>query len=123
MNSLLNSTIWSAIQRFGGLVIGFVSNVVLARLLCPEDYGIVGLIMVFIAIADVLVDGGLGNALIQKKDISQEDISTVFTSNLVISLFFFLLIFFSAPYIASYIEIANFSLFLRVQSLMVLLRA
>lgn len=123
MLSLITATIWTSIQRFGGLAIGFISNIVLARLLCPEDYGIVGLIMVFIGIADVLIDGGLGNALIQKKDITQDDISTVFTSNLVVSFLLFIGIFFSAPFIASYVEIESFSLYLRVEAIMILLRA
>lgn len=123
MPSLINSTVWSAIQRFGGLAIGFISNVVLARMLCPEDYGVVGLIMVFIGIADVLVDGGLGNALIQKKDVTREDVSTVFTSNLFISIFLFISLFVTAPYIASYVEIERFTLYLRVEAVMVLLRA
>ena len=123
MPSLVKSTFWSAIQRFGGLTISFISNVVLARLLCPEDYGTVGLIMVFIAIADVLVDGGLGNALIQKKNVTKDDISTVFTSNLLLSLILFLAIFFAAPAIATYVEIEGFALFLRVEAVMILLRA
>lgn len=123
MPSLVKATFWSSIQRFGGLAISFISNVVLARLLCPEDYGIVGLIMVFIGLADVLVDGGLGNALIQKKEITQDDISTVFTSNLAISIILFLFIFFFAPSIARYVEIDDFSLYLRVEAVMILLRA
>lgn len=123
MLSLISATIWSSVQRFGGLAISFVSNIVLARLLSPEDYGIVGLIMVFIGIADVLIDGGLGNALIQKKELSQDDISTVFTSNFLISLFLFLIIFFSAPYIASYVEIEKFCLYLRIEAIMILVRA
>ncbi len=123
MPNLIQSTFWSAIQRFGGLAIGFISNVVLARLLCPEDYGVVGLIMVFIGIADVLVDGGLGNALIQKKEVTKEDVSTVFTSNLIISLFLFVVLFVTAPSIASYVEIEKFALYLRVEAVMVLLRA
>lgn len=123
MPSLISATFWSSIQRFGGLTISFISNVVLARLLCPEDYGIVGLIMVFIGVADVLVDGGLGNALIQKKEVTKDDISTVFTSNLLLSVFLFLVIFLSAPAIALYVEIEGFALFLRVEAIMILLRA
>lgn len=123
MPSLVKATFWSAIQRFGGLAIGFISNIVLARLLCPEDYGIVGLIMVFVGFADVLVDGGLGNALIQKKEISQDDISTVFSSNLGISIFLFLILYVTAPSIATYVEVENFALYLRVEAVMILLRA
>ena len=123
MSSLISATFWSAIQRFGGLAIGFVSNVVLARLLCPEDYGIIGLIMVFIGIADAMVDGGLGNALIQKKNVTRDDTSTVFTTNILFSFFLFLLIFFSAPAIEAYVNINKFSLYLRIEAVMILLRA
>lgn len=123
MSSLINATFWSSIQRFGGLAISFISNIVLARLLSPEDYGVMGLIMVFIGIADVLVDGGLGNALIQKKEVTQDDISTVFSSNLLISLLLFVVIYVSAPFIASYVEIGKFSLYLRIEAVILLLRA
>jgi O-antigen/teichoic acid export membrane protein len=96
---------------------------VLARLLCPEDFGIVALIMVFVGLADVLVDGGLGNALIQSKEINKKDIYTVFTTNLSISVLLFVAIFLSAPAIAAYVEIKDFDLFLRVESVMILIRA
>lgn len=123
MPSLIKSTFWSSVQRFGSLAIGFISNLVLARLLCPEDFGVIGLIMVFVGIADVLVDGGLGNALIQKKEIDKKDISTVFTTNLLFSTFLFLLLFFLAPAIANYVNVEKFDIFLRVEAIMVLLRA
>ena len=92
-NKIIGATIWSSIQRFGGLAISFVSNMVLARLLSPDDFGTMGLIMVFITVADVLVDGGLGNALIQKNEIEEKDETTIFTANLVFSLFLFFAIF------------------------------
>lgn len=123
MPSLVNATFWSAIQRFGGLAIGFISNIVLARLLNPEDYGIVGLILVFVGVADVLIDGGLGNALIQKKSLTDKDISTVFSSNLLLSIFLFGLLFFSAPSIADYVNIERFDLFLRIEAVMIIIRA
>lgn len=122
-SGIVIGAIWSFIQRFGGLAIGFVSNMVLARLLCPEDFGTMGMVMVFVSMADVLVDGGLGNALIQKKDLSKDDISTVFSSNLTLSIFLFTLCFIAAPAIESYTKIANLSLFLRVESVLILIRA
>lgn len=123
MPSLINATFWSSIQRFGGLAIGFISNIVLARMLRPEDYGIIALIMVFVGMADVLVDGGLGNALIQKKNICQKDISTVFTTNLLVSFVLFALIFISAPAIAAFVRIEHFDLLLRVEAIIILLKA
>ena len=88
-NTLVSGTFWSFLQRFGGMAISFISNMTLARLLCPEDFGTIGMIMVFVSFADVLVDGGLGNALIQKKIIEEKDTSTVFSTNLLFSLFLF----------------------------------
>ena len=90
---IIKGTIWSAIQRFGSLAIGFISNIVLARLLCPEDFGAMAMVMVFVGIADTIVDGGLGNALIQKKDADDLDFSSVFWFNVVWCLFLYGLIF------------------------------
>lgn len=122
-NGIFGATIWSGIQRFGGLAISFISNMVLARLLSPDDFGTMGLIMVFITVADVLVDGGLGNALIQKKEIEEKDKTTIYTANLVFSLFLFLGLFIAAPLIESFTEVSGFALLLRVQSVCILIRA
>lgn len=122
-NNIVTGTIWSFVQKFGGLSVGFISNMVLARLLCPDDFGLMGMVMVFVSIADVLVDGGLGNALIQKKNITSKDISTVFTTNLVFSLFLFSLCFIFSPLIESYTGIKNLSLYIRVESVLILIRA
>lgn len=122
-NKIIGATIWSSIQRFGGLAISFVSNMVLARLLSPDDFGTMGLIMVFITVADVLVDGGLGNALIQKNEIEEKDETTIFTANLVFSLFLFFANFSISPFLERYTQVKGFSLLLRVQSACVLIRA
>jgi len=120
---IAGAIIWSSIQRFGGLAISFISNMVLARLLNPTDFGTMGLVMVFITVADVLVDGGLGNALIQKKNLEEKDKTTIFTVNLIFSFFLFTLLFLMAPTIGSFTRVPGFSLFLRVQSICVLIRA
>ena len=105
-NSLKNKAIvgmmWTALQRGGALFIGFVGNIVLARLLSPDDYGCIGLLLVFTSIADILIDGGLGSALIQKKEIKNVDCSTIFVSNLFVSIFLFGVLFFSASSISEY---------------------
>ncbi len=123
MPSFFNSAVWSAVQRFLGMAISFISNIVLARLLCPDDFGAVAMIMVFVGLADVLVDGGLGNALIQKKDVNKEDIRTVFSTNFTISVFLFFLLFFCSGLVESYVKIEGFSLFLRVEAIIILIRA
>ena len=123
VSSLVTGTIWSFLQRFGGMAISFISNIVLARLLCPEDFGTMGMIMVFVSFADVLVDGGLGNALIQKKNISENDTTTVFTTNMLFSFLLFGLVFIAAPLIETYTNIQSLSLYLRVQALLIITRA
>lgn len=105
---------WSAVQKFGISIISFTSNVVLARLLSPDDYGCIGLLAIFIAISNVFVNGGFVSALIQKKDTSAVDYSTVFYWNIVISLLFYWLLFVSAPFIASFYRIEQLSVILRV---------
>ena len=67
-HSTLFGLIWVGIQRFGTMIISFLSNIVLARMLSPEDFGCIGMLLVFIAISNTFVDGGFGSALIQKKE-------------------------------------------------------
>jgi len=114
---------WSAVQRFGTMGISFISNLFLARLLRPEDFGMIGMLMVFIAIGDTLVDGGFDSALIQKKQPTDTDYSTIFFFNLSISVFLYLLFFASAPVIASFYRMPQLSTILRVLGLMTIINA
>lgn len=120
---IISGTIWSAVQRFGSLGISFISNVILARLLCPEDFGVMGMIMVFVSIADVIVDGGMGNALIQKRNLTESDLKTVFTTNLFFSTFLFLVFFGSANYIESLTAINHLAIFLKIESVQIICKA
>jgi len=122
-NGVFVDIFWSFFQRGGSLIISFVSNMVLARLLTPDDFGCVGIIMIFVSFADLLVDSGLAGALIQKKNITQNDINTVFTTNFAISVFIYILIFVTAPFLAVYFKIQNLDVYLRVVSISILLRA
>lgn len=120
---VISDVFWSFFQRGGSLVISFVSNMVLARLLTPDDFGCVGIIMIFVSFADLLVDSGLAGAIIQKKNVTQNDFNTVFTTNFAISVFLYILIFFTAPFFADYFKIQNLDLYLRVVAVSILLRA
>ena len=77
-------------------------SVVLARLLEPEHYGVISIVMIFITLANVFVSSGLGSALIQKKDADELDYSTVLVSNITLALFLYCILFLSAPFIAAY---------------------
>lgn len=115
--------LWNSVQQFGVMFISFAVNILLARLLTPEDFGIIGMIMVFIALSEVFVDGGFASALIQKKAPTNADYSTVFYWNLFISLLLFILLFITAPFIERFYEMSNLTLILRVQGIILIINA
>ncbi|MBW8330526.1 MAG: lipopolysaccharide biosynthesis protein [Prolixibacteraceae bacterium] len=100
----INGIIWSAIDSLGGQGILFVVGIILARLLSPREFGLIGMITVFIAVSETFINSGFSSALIRKRDCTQTDYSTVFFFNLAVGIFFFILLFFSAPAIANFFE-------------------
>lgn len=119
----ISGMLWMAVQRFGRIGISFIGNLVLARLLMPEDFGYVGMLMVFIAIADTFVDSGFGAALIQRKDPTQTDYSTIFYWNLIVAFVFWGVFYVCAPWVADFYKLPALSPILRVQSLVLILNA
>lgn len=93
---------WSAIERFSVQGITFVLGLIMARLLTPSDYGIIGMIGIFIAIAQTFIDCGFGNALVRKLDRTESDFNTVFYFNIVVSILCYVILFFLAPLIADF---------------------
>lgn len=119
----VSGVLWSAVQKFGTMAIAFVSNIILARLLSPDDYGVIGMLMIFIVVANTFVDGGFGSALIQKKEPTQEDYSTIFWWNLLLSIVLYCGLFIAAPYIAKFYNLPLLSAVLRVQSVVLILNS
>lgn len=103
-NRTINGIIWSFTERVGHQAIRFIITVILARLLLPEQFGLIGMLAIFIAISRTFLDSGFGAALIQKKDTTQSDYSTVFYFNIVIGLLSFAILYFTAPLIATFYE-------------------
>ena len=114
---------WSYAERISAQLVSFVVSIILARLLDPEHYGIVAIVMVFISIANVFVSDSFGSALIQKKNADEIDFSTVFYINLMISVLLYFVVFFASPYIAKYYNDNQISPVLRVLSLKLILSA
>ena len=106
--SLTNKTLkgvgWNSIDRIANYGISFIVSIILARLLTPEDYGLIGIITIFISIFNTILDGGLSTALIRKKDVSDADYNTVFYSNIALSLFLTAVLFLSAPLISDFFD-------------------
>ena len=97
----LMGLIWQYAEKCGTQVVNFVVSVILARLLTPADYGLIGLITVFISIALVFARSGMGQALVQKKDANDEDFSTVFYFSLAVSVAMYAILFLFSPLIAN----------------------
>lgn len=95
---------WSAIERIVNQLVNFVVAIIMARLLTPADYGLVGMVAIFIGIGQAFVDSGFSQALIRKQDRTEEDNSTAFFFNLFVAILFYLILFFAAPLIASFYD-------------------
>ena len=96
----VKGVVWSAVERFSVQGIQFVLSIVIARLVAPSEYGLIAMLGIFMAIAQTFIDSGFSNALVQKKDRTEVDFSTVFYFNIVVALLVYLILYFSAPYIA-----------------------
>lgn len=114
---------WSLTEKFGTYGLSFVTGIILARLLTPEDYGLIGMTAVFFAFAEAFVRGGFGSAYIQKKQVNDKDANTVFYTNLAVSLLFYVLLYALAPLIADFFEEPRLVDLVRVMSLMIIINA
>lgn len=119
----LTGVVWSSIQRFGVMAITFVSNIILARLLTPDDFGCIGMLMIFISLSTSFIDGGFGSALIQKKEPTNHDYSTIFYWNIFLSVFLYGVLYVLSPFIASFYKIPLLSDVLKVQGVILFFNA
>ena len=109
--------VWTALQKYSKMVIQFISGIILARLLTPFDYGCIGMLSIFMVLAETFIDAGFGSALIQKKKPTQEDYSTVFWWNLGMAFVMYAVLFFCAPAISRFYKIPLLCDVLRVEGL------
>lgn len=112
-----NGLIWVFLERIGSKAIQFILQLLLARILVPEDYGLCALLLVFINIATILINSGFPTALIQKADSKSIDYSSVFYFSLTISIIVYILLFVYAPFIASLFGDSRISFLLRILSI------
>lgn len=117
------SMVWTGLQKYSTMGIQFISGIILARLLTPYDYGCIGMLAIFMVLAEAFIDGGFGSALIQKKQPSQEDYSTIFWWNLFMAFFMYCILFFIAPAIARFYDTPLLCDVLRVQGLVLFIYA
>ena len=122
-NKIISGVFWQGLERAGSQGIGFVISIVLARLLAPKEFGVIALMMVFLSLCNVILDSGLGNALIQKKEADQFDFCSVFYINLALGVILYLLLFAAAPLVAGFYGSAELSCYLRVSSLTLIINS
>lgn len=102
MNNLKKGLMWSGIERFSVQGFQFILSLIIARLVGPRDFGLIAMLTIFISVAQVFTDSGFGNALIQKKNRTEVDYTTVFYFNISISTILYIVMYFCAPLIASF---------------------
>ena len=115
--SISSSLIWKFLERFSVQIIQFVVSIVIARILLPEEYGVMAILNIFITICTTLVQSGLAQYLIQKDEIESSDYSTVLFSSLVIAMGLYLFLFILSPTVATYFDYRELPKMLRILSL------
>mgnify|MGYP000592391012 FL=1 len=120
MKNKRNSLLWSFIDNFSQQIVNFIVGVILARLLLPSDFSVIGVIMVFIAISNVFVNFGFNDAIINKKKVTQLDYSTVFWANITLGLLVYIILYFSSPFVELFFDMYNLSYYIRLTGLSII---
>jgi len=122
-NKAVRGVTWNLIERFGIQIIRLILGIVLARLLSPEEFGVMGVVMVFVLVAQVFIDSGFGQAYVQKNNVTDEDANTVFFTNLGVSILLLVALWFLAPWISEFYESPMLASYLRVMGFVMIINA
>ncbi len=114
---------WVIIENIMSVLVQLISTIVLARILSPFDFGIIGMITIFIALSNIIVDSGMGGALIRKKNVLDEDYSTLFIYNIALSLTIYVILFSTSNTISSFYGIEELSRIIKVLTLVVVINS
>jgi O-antigen/teichoic acid export membrane protein len=127
MNSLkhktINGILWSGIDSFANQGLLFIIGIILARLLIPKEFGLIGMITIFIAVSESIINSGFSQALIRKKECTEADLSTVFYFNMVAGIIFFGILFMAAPAISRFFDEPQLKGLVRVLGLVLIIDA
>jgi len=116
-NRIASGLFWKFAERIFAQVMTFIISIVLARMLLPEAYGMIAMVLIFINIANIFVSDGISTALIQKKDANELDFTTMFHCSFALSILFYLVIYLAAPAMESFFNLNDFKIIIRVISL------
>ncbi|MFT5876442.1 MAG: teichuronic acid exporter [Salibacteraceae bacterium] len=116
-NTIKSGLFWSAIDTVGVQLVTFAIGIVLARLLSPSEFGIIGMVTVFIAVSNVFVSSGFSDALMRRETLNNSDLNTVFWFNLGMSILLYFVLFFSSEMIANYFSTPSLNVIVKVLAL------
>lgn len=118
--NILKNIGWRFAETIGAQMVSFIVSIILARLLSPQDYGIIAIIIIFINIANIFAESGYGTALIQRKVYDNKDFSTIFYFNIIFSLIVYFILFFISPVIAKFYNKSQITILIRVLGIRVI---
>ena len=116
-NKVMSGLFWSFAERISAQLVSTLVTIILARILEPSHYGVISIVTVFITFCNVFVSSGMGSAIVQKKEISEQDYNTAFFISIVISVVLYTVLFICSPYIASFYKMPELKSIIRVMSL------
>lgn len=122
-NKTVKGTFWSAADAFLGQGVSFVVGIILARLLSPDEYGLIGLCLIVNAVLEGFVDSGFSTSIIRKKDANNDDYNTMFIINMSMSILMYLCILFASPYIADFFDRPEMNDIVKVTGLIIIFNA
>ena len=119
----VKGVVWSAADAFLGYGVTFLVGIILARLLSPSEYGLIGICTIFITILTSVENSGFSTALIRKKEVTDDDYNTMFITNLGMSVFLYLLLYLCSPWISSFFNQIELLTLIRVMGLILIIQA
>ena len=120
MGSIKKGIIWTSGEKLLTQLVQFILGIIIARLITPQEYGVLGIIMVFINVAEVFVNSGLGSALIFRNNLDKKDTQTTFSFNFIVSFAICILLYISSPIIEDFFKLDGLSSYLRIASLVLI---
>lgn len=117
MGNIKKGIIWTSGEKLLTQLVQFILGIIIARLITPQEYGVLGIVLVFINVAQVFIDSGLGSALIYRNNLDNEDTQTTFSFNFIVSIGLCVLLFVSSPFVEDFFELVGLSSYLRIASL------
>ena len=122
-NKLISGSLWNSLEVYGGHFVQLIITIVLARILTPDDFGVIGLLIIFIELSKVILDSGISKTLIRQKNLNNLDYSSVFYFNIILGLILYSVLFFLSPYISEFYQVSDLTNYSRYLFIIILINS